>query len=288
MIELSASVPPVEEIVTNSVLQRRMMRVKRTASLVGLVGARQCIPMLAERLINPNADNLHIIRIRELEHPIRLTAAHSDIAMLNEIIGMGIYDLPGLDHKIDGNLIIDLGANIGVSASVFATRYSNSRVVAVEPHPRNVSFLEQNAAAYDGRITTLPKAMGLEPGRIGLLNPDVADIGHHAVYEFRTGQNGDGIMVEALMPEELIDIAEQQMPYQGRVGLLKMNIEGEEKGLLASRRMDSLLQRTNVAIIEAHDRKLGGTSETVLATAARTGLKQFDKRGSFYLFKSED
>jgi len=287
MSEVLASGPPIEENVAGGAFQRRMMRVRRTASLVGLVGVRQGVPMLAERLINPNADDLHTIRIKELEHPVHLTAAHSDIAMLNEIVGMRIYDLPGLEDKIDGNLIVDLGANIGVAASLFATRYPRSRVLAVEPHPRNVSLLERNLAAYDGRITAIPKAIGLESGRIGLVNPDVSNMGHHAVYEFRTGQSDDGIAAEALTPEELIDLVEQQITHHGRIGLLKMNIEGEEKGLLASRRMDLLLQRTNVAIIEAHDRKLDGTSATVLTAAARTGLRQFDRRGSYYFFQSE-
>jgi FkbM family methyltransferase len=286
MSELIAAEQPIVEVIPKDTFQRRLMRIRRTASLIGLVGTRQGIPLLAERLLNPNADEPHTINIRELKHPLHLTAAHSDIAMLNEIVGMGIYDLPGFDDSIDGNLIIDLGANIGVSASLFATRYPHSQIIAVEAHPRNASFLRQNAADYQGGIVPLNKAIGLEAGWIGLANPDAAEIGHHAVYEFRSGQNGGGTDAEVLLPEELIDLAGQRMPGQQRIGLLKINIEGEEKALLASRRMDPLLDKTNVVIIEAHDRKIDGTSEVVLAAAVRNGLKQFDKRGSFFFFQA--
>jgi hypothetical protein len=75
-----------------------------------------------------------------------------------------------------------------------------------------------------------------------------------------------------------------QFLKSGRIGLLKMNIEGQEKDLLASRRMDTLLGLANIAIIEAHDRKQAGTSDIVLAAAGRSGMHQIDRRGAFHVF----
>ena len=264
-----------------STLSKRLLRLKRTANFVGLLGVRQALPLIAERVTQPNSNRLRRITIDELRKPFYLTSSHSDIAMTGEIIGAGTYDLPGLDYEINGNLILDLGANIGVATALFASRYTNSHIVAVEPHPRNLSILRQNAWEYDAQVDVLPNAVCLETGRVGLVNPNERSSGRHAVYEF-SGADDSGIVADAITPEELREIVEF---YGNNVGLLKMNIEGLEKPLLASQRFDSILRSTRVAIIEAHDRKQTGTSEVVMAAAGRTGLELFDKRGSFYFFQ---
>ncbi len=273
---------PAEQGTRDNTLHKRMMRLRRSASLIGLVGTRQGVTMLAERIANPNADKIRTVRLDELEHPFSLTSAHSDIAMLNEIVGMGVYDLPGLQERIDGLPVVDMGANIGVSATLFASRYPKSTVFAVEPHSRNYDLLTMNAEYYGGRIITVPKAIGLETGKTGLQNPDVSNQGHHAVYEFRSGAPGD-TATETLQPEELSELVDL-VCESPRIGLMKINIEGEEKALLSSRRLDPMLERSNVAIIEAHDHKVSGVSDTVLAAASRTGLVPFERRGTFHLF----
>jgi FkbM family methyltransferase len=42
-------------------------------------------------------------------------------------------------------LIVDCGANIGLSARYFATEYHEVRIVALEPDIRNVHLQERNA-----------------------------------------------------------------------------------------------------------------------------------------------
>jgi predicted O-methyltransferase YrrM len=45
-----------------------------------------------------------------------------------------------------GNLIVDVGANVGYSSLYFADRFRGSRVVAFEPHPCFTPIFERHMA----------------------------------------------------------------------------------------------------------------------------------------------
>lgn len=263
------------------------MRLRRTASLIGLLGVGQATPLLATRILNSDSKAVTRLKVKGLDHPFHTTAAHGDIAMLNELVGRGLYDLPRREKAINGKLIIDVGANIGVSAALFASRYPKSELLLIEPNPRNLELLATNIAAYGNRVTSIPKALSLNSGSTGLVNNEVSAIGNHASYAYIGSTQKHQLSAESITPEELFNEVEGYMFPGDRVGLLKMNIEGAEKSLFESGRMDSLLRLSNIAIIEAHDRFVVGASAAVLAAAERNGLEPFDKRGSFYFFENQ-
>lgn len=277
----------IESIGHESDTQKKLMRLKRTASLIGLLGMGQAMPLLTKRLINSDSKSETQLRVKGLDHPFYTTAAHGDIAMLNELVGRGLYDLPRCDKAVDGKLIIDVGANIGVSAALFASRYKQSDLLLIEPNPRNLELLEANVSGYGNRITTIPKALSLDSERTGLINRQVSVNGHHASYSYIGSAQKYQLSSESILPEELISNVEGYLFPGERVGLLKMNIEGAEKGLMDSGRMDPLLRLSNIAIIEAHDRLINGASNAVLAAAYRSGMEPIDKRGSFYFFENQ-
>ncbi len=87
--------------------------------------------------------------------PVRLrngqTVFHSGygwevIGLLNEVHHVRIYDQE-LGDFIDGGVIVDIGANIGVVTMNYLSRYPNATVQAYEPNPRTYRILEQNIAA---------------------------------------------------------------------------------------------------------------------------------------------
>ena len=269
-----------------SFTQQKLMRLKRTASLVGLLGVRQAGPLLAKRIIDSDSKSVTKLSVKGLNHPFYSTAAHGDIAMLNELAGRGKYDLPKHNKIIDGSLIVDIGANIGVSAALFASRYRRSEILLVEPNPRNLELLAINTEKYGRRITTIDKALSLNSERVGLLNNEVSSIGNHASYFYKGEARSHELSAESITPEELINNVEGYIFSDERVGLLKINIEGAEKELLESGRLDSLLKLSNVVIVEAHDHFVKGASSAVLAAAERSGLAQFDKRGTFFFLEN--
>lgn len=61
-------------------------------------------------------------------------------ATYNEVLIGGAYDFPV--EKV--NTIIDLGANVGVSALFFNYKYPNAQIIAVEPAKENLDYLYKN------------------------------------------------------------------------------------------------------------------------------------------------
>lgn len=57
----------------------------------------------------------------------------------------GIYCPPGYKIK-DKDIVIDIGANIGVFAAYAATRAEDVEVFAFEPFPENIDWLKKNIA----------------------------------------------------------------------------------------------------------------------------------------------
>lgn len=71
------------------------------------------------------------------------------------------YDFPEyrIPVPVNPKVILDFGANIGASAILLARRYPQAQIFAFEPRPDNVTFLENNVAAYKN-ITVVPYGVG--------------------------------------------------------------------------------------------------------------------------------
>lgn len=211
-----------------------------------------------------------------------MTSAYSDVAMFTEIVGRGVYELPeNLNWLINGKPVVDIGANIGASAAYFASKYPDSQVTAIEPNLRNYEILGWNAGQYRDQMEPWRYALSVEEGYVGSPNEEVGDKGRHSVYQYNIpGQEMGLDTAPAITPTGLVD----KIAPTGRIGLLKVNIEGAENTVFSAPSSDILLQRSNVVIIEAHSHLVEGVSAVVDEAAHRNGLRQFDQRGSFKFF----
>ena len=89
-----------------------------------------------------------------VRYPIMLRGgASSDGAVFRQIFIEQEYR--PLYGTSDVESVLDLGANIGVSAIAFLTTFPNARVVAVEPDPENHRICSQNLAAYGTRARAI-------------------------------------------------------------------------------------------------------------------------------------
>jgi FkbM family methyltransferase len=64
-----------------------------------------------------------------------------------------------LDQSEISGLVIDCGANIGLSTLYFLTRFPNAHLIAIEPDPDNFKMLAGNTAGFSGRKTLLQAAV---------------------------------------------------------------------------------------------------------------------------------
>ena len=151
-------------------------------------------------------------RIRAFGVDYRVPDAASFLSMLDEIYGNGIYRfVSGRDAPV----IVDIGANIGVSVNYFLDNYPGARIYAYEADPVIFNFLQQNVAVRNDHVDLHNQAVWHENTCLRFVQ-DGADGG-------RLSGNG-GIDVTA------VDVREVLAGKQ--IDLLKIDIEGAEDTVL--------------------------------------------------------
>lgn len=249
--------------------------------LIKFLGLTEVLKIYAGRIFK-GREGTHEIGNSALRHPFTITFAGGDIAMYSEVIPRKVYDLPGsLDEYVTGKLIVDIGANIGTAAVYFANRYPKSQVLSIEPHPRNFELLKKNISPYGKQLEARQAAFALDNEPIALTNTEVAKEGRHASYMFSNSLGNaskDAIKVPSIRPADILKIS------KSRIGILKVDIEGGEKDIFASKQIDALLEATNILMIETHDRYFSGSAKVVHDAAARNGFIEIKERGNEHFF----
>jgi FkbM family methyltransferase len=116
--------------------------------------------------------------------------------------------------------IIDCGANIGLSVLYFKWLYPNAEVLAFEPDPVLFQVLQRNVnkAAPSG-VTLVQKAIWIDETEVPFL-PD-GSVGGRLINE---ANDSEAVYVKTVRLRDLLN---------GRVDLLKMDIEGAEHEVVA-------------------------------------------------------
>jgi FkbM family methyltransferase len=124
-----------------------------------------------------------------------------------------------------GDVVLDVGANIGIHALAAAQRLKElggGRVIAFEPAADSVAKLEAGVARNDVRLEVVPMALG-ERRELASLKADSrydeADAGVRSLY-------GDGEVVQEVPVVRLDDWAREHA--LDRLDVVKLDIEGAE------------------------------------------------------------
>ncbi len=172
---------------------------------------------------------LPLYRAARLEHAPRVAMELVPGDLASDCIAFtGVYELPLGDRVVElgrrGGTMIDVGANLGYFALVWAAANPANRVVAIEASPRNVPILRRNVESNGlaGRVQVHAVAAGREPGRMRF------DLGP-------TGQNGWGGLVGSghggAPAAEVVEVdvarVDALVPDQP-IALLKVDVEGAD------------------------------------------------------------
>jgi len=160
----------------------------------------------------------------------RVPDVASFLSMLDEIYANRIYEFQAVN---DAPLIVDIGANIGVSVNYFLSRYPHARIIAYEADPAVFACLQHNVSAHGDRVTLINQAVWSENARLPFVQ-EGADGGR---------LSGDGgIDVPAVdIRDVLIDKS---------IDLLKIDIEGAEESVLPA--CAGMLDNVERIFIEYH------------------------------------
>jgi FkbM family methyltransferase len=140
-------------------------------------------------------------------------------------------------------LILDCGANIGLSAVYFALEFPAARVVAVEPQPENFRRAVAATAAFP-QVKVIEAGVASVPGAARIVDPSLGTDAYRT--ELSTGGE-----IPMLTVPELVHEAAPAVPF-----IIKIDIEGFESNLFAAN--TGWIDDFFVLIIELHDWMLPG------------------------------
>jgi FkbM family methyltransferase len=158
--------------------------------------------------------------------------------VLYEVLAFNAYHIaPSLLPTDNVRLIVDCGANIGITSLFLAARYPRATILSVEPHPENFDLLKTNVAQ-------VPRILPIRACVTGTSQGAVRFTVDQAAWGNRIATDDDGMLVPAITIEELCD----QNGFQ-KIDLLKLDIEGAEEQVLGN---GTFLARTEHIIVELH------------------------------------
>jgi len=157
------------------------------------------------------------------------------------------YETQLVSSKIkQGDVVLDIGANIGYYTLIFAKLVGqNGKVFAFEPEPANFRVLEKNVSV-NGYSNVIPeqKAVSNRNEKKKLyLNKQNA--GMHTIYKSKNANLGS---VEI----ETVSLDNYFSNYRGKIDFIKTDIEGSEYTALEG--MQTILKRqNNIKLLVAFD-----------------------------------
>jgi FkbM family methyltransferase len=156
-------------------------------------------------------------------------------------------------QSLEYGFIIDAGGYIGTAAIALAKMFPTAQVVTLEPSHENFALTSKNTAPFSN-ITALNLALMPIDGRFHLYDAGTGEWGFTAVEKLsddptRPLHEIQGISVPTLLARF----------GKSGVDIVKLDIEGGEKGLLAGR--PNWVGNTGLIIAELHDAILPGCRE---------------------------
>lgn len=184
------------------------------------------------------------------ERLLDLRTGTSDFPLFVEMFARSQYDLRPFARHADIErryreisasgkrpLIVDAGANVGLSALYLRDRYPDAAIIAVEPHPGNFAELERRMAG-DPLCLCLHAALANFDGSVEMEDPGLTECG------FRTRRTGTGT------PAYRLDTIIATASWPVAPFILKIDIEGFEADLFDD---PATFDAFYVAFVELHD-----------------------------------
>lgn len=180
-----------------------------------------------------------------------------DEKIIDEVYAHGAYSRPAL---ADGDVVIDVGAHIGVFALYAAKRNPRGRVIAVEPAPLNLELLRENLSRNRaGNVVVHAIGLSDRPGEAKLYSR-----GDHSMYSMAESTAGPVYTVARVRTlDELAGSEGLSICH-----LLKIDVEKLELKVLEG--APKTLAITRQVIVEAE--KEGAMHERVRALLEAAGF----------------
>lgn len=176
-----------------------------------------------------------------IEFPFSVRLGTSDVATCRQVFVRTQYQL---DEVNPPAIIVDAGANIGLSSIYFVNRCPNARIFAIEPEEGNFRLLKKNVAPYP-RIVPIRAALWGAAGTLQIVDPSLG----HWGYQTRNSVDGNTPVIGSVAAVTIPDLMRS---YDfAHIDMLKMDIEGAEEEVLAN--CSTWIDDVGVLIVELHE-----------------------------------
>ena len=224
---------------------------------------------LAHRLIRSARWTIKQVHVPSVLHPVFLRPGTSDWNVLEQVFMSRDYEIGSEKHdravrayysnlinESKTPVIIDCGANIGISAIWFAREFPRATIFAVEPEPGNFAILCRNSSQYPN-IKPVPAGISDRATKVSLKN--VGD----APWTWETKESESG-NVETVTIPGLLSRTPDSRPL-----IVKIDIEGGEVDLFRSN--IDWVEQTPLVVFEEHDRLFNwrGTGHAIFSALTK-------------------
>lgn len=167
-----------------------------------------------------------------------------------------------------GDIVYDIGSNVGTYTCFAASELGDASVVAFEPEPQNAIHLRKNLDLNDLSAKVIEVALSDTNGEVKLsLSGNEAGEGGHAI---TTDDTKDGIWIETVRGDTIIERENLTPPT-----ILKIDVEGAEMKVLRGLE-ETLRKRCRLVYVEVHPNKIdefGSTESEISNYLEKTGFE---------------
>lgn len=206
-------------------------------------------------------------------HPFYLRRGTTDKNVFREIFLFKTYNITILQKP---KIIIDAGANIGLSTLYFRRLFPEAKIFAIEPDESNFESLLKNIKSKHN-IIPIRSALWHSNKILKIKNKEerkwaieVEECDENHLDSFRA------ISIKSLMETHNIEV----------IDFLKLDIEGAERELF-SEHVDQWLPKTKVLMIELHDWMKDGCSKSFFSAISRYNFSSFISNGMLGVVNQE-
>jgi FkbM family methyltransferase len=159
------------------------------------------------------------VHVRALGRSVELRECTSDIAVLADTF-LGLHHLPPIELQRP-RTILDLGANVGLTAAHYAALYPEARILGVELDPLAAAVARRNVQLWGERCTVLTGGAWTFDGEVSFERLPTDEWAQHVSARSETSVQVPGFSIGTLVER-----------LGGAVDFLKMDVEGAEEALL--------------------------------------------------------
>ncbi|UCG14639.1 MAG: FkbM family methyltransferase [Deltaproteobacteria bacterium] len=214
-------------------------------------------------------------KVPSIRDPLTLRLKTSDIGTYLQVFINQDYDFTIAETP---RMILDAGANIGLTSIYFTHKFPEATILAMEPEESNFAVLEKNTAPYR-RIIPSQAALWCENTWIDLIDPGLGKWGFQT---YNVNDNNaisvrhkvQGMTVDKIMQDQGIEF----------IDILKMDIEGAEKEVFQD--PSKWIDKVGVLIVELHEHLKTGCNRSFYNATNNFDIER--KKGeNIYLAKEE-